>query len=60
MAHFQVTFKDIYHGVFITHFDDFTEAQEYWNDYADAPTCESGVMTDLDNGEIIWEFGEKF
>lgn len=56
MAHFQVVFEDTAHGVHINHFDEFADAQEYWDFYADAPTCVAGEMIDLDNDEVIWEF----
>jgi len=60
MAHFQVIFKDAVHGIQINHFDEYADAQEYWDFYADVETCESGEMIDLDDGEVIWEFGEAF
>ena len=43
----------------VTHFETFSEAQEYWDFYADAPTCVAGEMIDLDTKEIIWEFDES-
>lgn len=58
MAHFQVIFDDIDHGVHINHFETFDEAQEYWDDFADVETCVAGEMIDLDTEEIIWEFGD--
>lgn len=60
MAHFQVIFEDSTYGIHINHFDSFDEAQEFWDFYADAPTCEAGEMIDLDDGEIIWDFGKEF
>ena len=59
MAKFQVIFCDEMHGVHINHFDEFEEAQEYWNDYADAPTYVAGEMIDLDTAEVIWEFDDS-
>ena len=59
MAHFKVTFNDKYYGLHVTHFETFSEAQEYWDFYADAPTCIAGEMIDLDTKEIIWEFDES-
>ena len=38
MAHFQVIFEDDTHGIQINHFDKYTDAQEYWDTYADLPT----------------------
>lgn len=58
MAHFQVIFEDTVHGIQINHFDEYADAQEYWDTYADLPTCYAGEMIDLDNEEVIWEFGE--
>ena len=43
-------------GVITEDFSTFDEAAEYWQDYADTPTCTSGYLMDLDNKEIIWEF----
>lgn len=60
MAHFQVIFKDSAHGIQINHFDEYSDAQEFWDFYADAETCEAGELIDLDDGEIIWEFGDEF
>lgn len=59
MAHFQIIFSDKYHGIHINHFDNFDEAQEYWDFYADAPTCVAGEMIDLDTAETLWEFDES-
>lgn len=56
MAHFQVIFEDELHGIHINHFEDFAEAQEYWDFYADLETCRAGEMLDLDDDEIIWRF----
>lgn len=53
---FVVLFKDKYLGMSIEHFDNFNDAVEYWNEYADAETCERGLMLDFDNAEIIWKF----
>jgi len=58
MAHYQVIFEDSVHGIQINHFDEYADAQEYWDTYADLPTCYAGEMIDLDNEEVIWEFGE--
>lgn len=59
MAHFQVIFEDEVHGIHINHFDEFADAQEFWDFYADTPTCVAGEMLDLDNDEVIWEFNES-
>ena len=34
----------------------FDEAVEYWNLYADTPTCYAGRLKDLETNETIWEF----
>ena len=57
MAHFQVIFEYT-DGIQINHFDEYTDAQKYWDTHADLPTCQAGEMIDLDDGEVIWEFGE--
>ena len=59
MAHYQIIFEDSIHHTQITHFDTFAEAAEYWNYYADVPTCVAGELLDLDNGEIVWEFDDE-
>ena len=56
MYHYSVSFTDEVHGVITEDFSTFDEAAEYWQNYADTPTCISGYLIDLDNKEIIWEF----
>lgn len=58
MAHYQIIFNDKEHGMQINHFETFEEAQEFWDDFAEVETCNSGVMIDLDDGETIWKFNE--
>lgn len=58
MAKFQVIFCDKVHDTQITQFESFDEAVEYWNTYADTPTCFAGELKDLETSEIIWEFDE--
>ena len=58
MAKFQVIFCDEVHDTQIAQFESFDEAVEYWNMYADTPTCFAGELKDLENDEIIWEFNE--
>ena len=53
---YRVTFLDSIHGEQDEQFDTFKEASEYWQDYADTPTCEHGRLTDLDTCEVIWDF----
>ena len=53
---FEVLFKDTIHGTHTEIFDTFAEASEYWEQYADEPSCKAGVLTDLDNDEILWCF----
>lgn len=55
---YQVIFCDEIHDTQIAQFEDFDSATEYWNDYADTPTCFAGELKDLETGEIIWEFNE--
>lgn len=58
MARFQVIFCDEAHDTQIAHFDTFKDAMEYWNDYADTPTCFAGEIKDLLTGEIIYDFDD--
>lgn len=53
-----VTFIDKVHGGSFEEFSDFPAAQEYWDSYADTPTCIFGEMKDGDTGEVIWEFSD--
>lgn len=55
---YQVIFCDEIHDTQVVQFENFDSAAEYWNDYADTPTCFAGELKDLDSGEIIWEFSE--
>lgn len=55
---YQVIFCDEVHDTQIVQFDSFDEAVEYWNEYADTPTCFAGELKDLESGEIVWEFNE--
>lgn len=58
MAKFQVIFCDEVHDTQIAQFEDFKSAAEYWQMYADTPTCFAGELKDLDTGEIIWDFDD--
>ena len=51
-----VEFFDDVHGSAREEFKTFSEAQEYWDAYANSETCVSGAMWDDETGEIIWEF----
>ena len=53
---YEVIFTDSEQGVNVESFETFDEAAEYWNDYADAPTCVGGALLDRSNGEVIWRF----
>lgn len=55
---YQVIFCDEMHDTQVSQFDSFDEAVEYWNEYADTPTCFAGELKDLESGEIVWEFNE--
>ena len=56
---YNVRFVDTVHGENEENFDTYEAAMEYWNDYADAETCVAGWMTDLNNGEVIWQFDDR-
>lgn len=56
---FDVTFIDNAHGIQEIGFETFDEAAEYWQDYADTPTCVYGELVDSDNGEVIWHFDDR-
>jgi len=58
MAEFQIIFIDSVHGTQIIHFDTFEDAAEFWDQYADTPTCIAGELRDLTTDEIVWGFGE--
>lgn len=53
---FRVIFDDEVHGISTEEFNTFDEAMEYWNSYADTPTCVHGELIDLNNNEMIWSF----
>lgn len=53
---FRIVFVDEVHGENSEDFNSWDEAVEYWNSYADAPTCTEGELIDLENGEVIWSF----
>jgi hypothetical protein len=56
---YNITFVDSEHGEINENFETWDEAAEYWQAYADAPTCKRGWLTDLDTHEIIWRFNES-
>ena len=56
MYRYRVSFTDEIHGVTTEDFTTFDDAAEYWQDYADTPTCVSGCLIDLENDEVIWSF----
>lgn len=53
---YQIIFSDSVHNTQIIQFDNFADASEFWQMYADIETCFAGELKDLANGEIIWEF----
>jgi len=55
----KIIFDDAEHGTQYELFETYEQAQEYWDEYADTETCFGGVMYDIDNDEVIWEFHEN-
>ena len=53
---YQVIFDDEVHGETTQNFETFQEAFDYWQDYAETPTCIHGQLWDMENGEVFWEF----
>ena len=53
---YQVIFDDEIHGEITEDFDNYDAAMEYWQMYADTPSCTAGQLWDKSNGEVIWEF----
>ena len=45
---YRVMFNDSVHGTQCEEFEEFEMAAEYWNEYADTPTCTAGSLTDLE------------
>lgn len=56
---YNVWFMDTEHGESEETFPSYDEAMEYWNAYADTETCVAGVLTDMENAEIIWNFDDR-
>ena len=56
---YEVKFFDSNLGEQVERFESYVEAQEYWQEYADADTCLAGKMTDLENNEVIWDFDDR-
>lgn len=59
MAKYQIILADSVHNTQVAQFDDFASASEYWQTYADIPTCFAGELKDLETEEIIWEFADE-
>lgn len=53
---YQVYFDDEVKGEITEDFETFTEAADFYNDYADTETCTGGGLWDKSTGEVIWEF----
>lgn len=53
---YQIIFDDEVQGKITEDFETFEEAAEFWQDYADTPTCAAGQLWDKSNGELIWQF----
>lgn len=56
---YRVIFNDSVHGTQCQEFEEFEMAAEYWNEYADTPTCIGGTLFDANASEVIWQFGEE-
>jgi hypothetical protein len=55
---FQVVFEDKVHGTINEYFEDFQEGADFWNNYADTPTCIAGEFSDCETGEVFWSFDD--
>lgn len=55
---YEVVFADTIHGTIDECFDTFEEGAEFWNNYADTPSCVAGEFSDRDTGEIFWSFDD--
>ena len=59
MPNFEITFEDSVHGTEIAYFDNFFDAMDYWNDYADTETCVAGTFKVLKDNGLILEFDDR-
>ena len=56
---YNIHFVDTEHGENDELFDTYDDAMEYWNEYADTPTCVAGILSDTETGEVIWRFNDS-
>ena len=51
-----VLFNDEAQGANVEWFETFEEAVEYWDAYADTPTCTGGLLFDVEESDVVWKF----
>ena len=56
---FEVVFEDTQHGEIAEKFENWDDAVEFWQEYADTETCVAGELLDDETGETIWEFDDR-
>lgn len=56
---YNVTFIDTLFGEMSEDFEDWDSAINYWQDYADTPTCICGRLKEIETGEAIWSFNDQ-
>ena len=56
---YEVIFDDSVYGQTSEIFNDWDNAVEYWQNYAETETCVAGELVDRLTGEVVWSFGEE-
>lgn len=53
---YKIIFEDKVQGTVEETFENFPDAMDFWNEYADTDTCVYGQMVYTPTNEVIWEF----